>query len=272
MEVSAIMIEPVTIDKDRRLSDALSLLEKKKVDRLVVIEGGDVTGILTYADIADRLGVSKVIAVSIGRLHVSSAMTDTVITVSPSDDVTDVAQLMIERGMSGCPVIDQENKLVGVISKTQISELVKKVEDVKVEDLMTSEGLLVVNPVERLIKARMEMLTAGYSGLPVIDDGRVLGLLTERTVAEAMARFSVEVPDKYRASQIRQIRVVDAMLKQPPLISPEASISEAATLMLDSELNTLPVVGAGNQLMGIIGATDFTRFVAHKYKIPPKEE
>ena len=266
------MIEPVTIDKDRRLSDALSLLEKKKVDRLVVIEGGDVTGILTYADIADRLGVSKVIAVSIGRLHVSSAMTDTVITVSPSDDVTDVAQLMIERGMSGCPVIDQENKLVGVISKTQISELVKKVEDVKVEDLMTSEGLLVVNPVERLIKARMEMLTAGYSGLPVIDDGRVLGLLTERTVAEAMARFSVEVPDKYRASQIRQIRVVDAMLKQPPLISPEASISEAATLMLDSELNTLPVVGAGNQLMGIIGATDFTRFVAHKYKIPPKEE
>ena len=274
MEVSAIMVEPVTIDKDRRLSDALSLLEKKKVDRLVVIEGGDVTGILTYADIADRLGVSKVIAVSIGRLHVSSAMTDSqsLITVSPSDDVTDVAQLMIEHGMSGCPVINQENKLVGVISKTQISELVKKVEDVKVEDLMTSEGLLVVNPVERLIKARMEMLTAGYSGLPVIDGGRVLGLLTERTVAEAMARFSVEVPDKYRASQIRQIRVVDAMLKQPPLVSPEASISEAATLMLDSELNTLPVVGAGNQLMGIIGATDFTRFVANKYKIPPKEE
>ncbi|MHA2020354.1 MAG: CBS domain-containing protein, partial [Candidatus Thorarchaeota archaeon] len=107
MEVSQIMAEPVTIDKDQRLSYALELLDKKRVDRLIVTQNGTVTGILTYADIADRLSVSKVVAVSIGRLHVSSAMTDTVITVSPDDDVTEVAQLMVDRGMSGCPVVDK---------------------------------------------------------------------------------------------------------------------------------------------------------------------
>ncbi|MGY5874555.1 MAG: CBS domain-containing protein [Candidatus Thorarchaeota archaeon] len=270
MKVSQIMTDPITIDKDQRLSFALELLDKKGTDRLIVVENGDLKGILTYADIADRLGVSKVVAVSIGRLHVSSAMTDTVITVTPDDEVTDVAQLMVDRGMSGCPVID-DNKLVGVISKRELSSLLKKFDKVKVEELMTTEGLLVVNPVERLIKARMEMLTAGYSGLPVTDGGRVLGLLTERSVAEAMARFSVEVPDKYRASQIRQIRVVDAMIPQPPLASPEMSISEAATMMLDANLNTLPVVGEGNRLMGIISATDLTRFVANKFKIPDAE-
>ncbi|MHA2212540.1 MAG: CBS domain-containing protein, partial [Candidatus Thorarchaeota archaeon] len=102
MKASAIMVEPVTIDKDQRLSHALNLLDKKKVDRLIVTKNSDLHGILTYADIADRLGVSKVVAVSIGRLHVSSAMTDTVISVSADDDVIDVAKLMIERGMSGC--------------------------------------------------------------------------------------------------------------------------------------------------------------------------
>ncbi|MGY5853757.1 MAG: CBS domain-containing protein [Candidatus Thorarchaeota archaeon] len=270
MKVSQIMTDPVTIDKDQRLSFALELLDKKGTDRLIVVENGDLKGILTYADIADRLGVSKVVAVSIGRLHVSSAMTDTVITVAPDDEVTDVAQLMVDRGMSGCPVVDGD-KLVGIISKRELSSLLKKFEEVKVEELMTTEGLLVVNPVERLIKARMEMLTAGYSGLPVTDGGRVLGLLTERSVAEAMARFSVEVPDKYRASQIRQIRVVDAMIPQPPLVSPEMSISEAATMMLGANLNTLPVVGEGNRLMGIISATDLTRFVANKFKIPEVE-
>ncbi len=264
------MTDPVTIDKDQRLSFALELLDKKGTDRLIVVENGDLKGILTYADIADRLGVSKVVAVSIGRLHVSSAMTDTVITVAPDDEVTDVAQLMVDRGMSGCPVVDGD-KLVGVISKRELSSLLKKFDEVKVEELMTTEELLVVNPVERLIKARMEMLTAGYSGLPVTDGGRVLGLLTERSVAEAMARFSVEVPDKYRASQIRQIRVVDAMIPQPPLVSPEMSISQAATMMLDANLNTLPVVGEGNRLMGIISATDLTRFVANKFKIPEVE-
>ena len=105
MQVSQIMIEPVTIDKDQRLSYALETLNKKGIERLVVVQDGAVTGILTYADIADRLGVSKVVAMSIKRLHVSSAMTDTVITVGPDDDVTEVAQLMIDRGMSGCPVV-----------------------------------------------------------------------------------------------------------------------------------------------------------------------
>jgi CBS domain-containing protein len=261
------MIEPVTIDKDQRLSYALEQLDKKGIERLVVVHEGTVTGILTYADIADRLGVSKVVAMSIKRLHVSSAMTDTVITVGPDDDVTEVAQLMIDRGMSGCPVVDDNDKLVGVITKVQISKLVDRFDKIKVSELMTSEDILQVNPVTRLVKARGDMLAAGYSGLPVTDGGRVLGLITERMVADAMARFTVEVPDKHRANQVRQIRVVDAMLQQPPLVSAADSIAEAAKKMLDANLNTLPVVEKGNRLIGMISATDLTRFVANKFKV-----
>ena len=267
MQVSQIMIEPVTISKDQRLSYALELLDKKGVERLVVVQDGEVTGILTYADIADRLGVSKVVALSIKRLHVSSAMTDTVITVGPDDDVNEVAQLMIERGMSGCPVVDEDGKLVGVITKVQISKLVNRFDKIKVSELMTTEDILQVNPVTRLVKARGDMLDAGFSGLPVTDGGRVLGLITERMVAEAMARFTVEVPDKHRANQVRQIRVVDAMKQQPPMVAPEDSIAEAVTKMLDANLNTLPVVEKGNRLVGMISATDLTRFVANKFKV-----
>jgi CBS domain-containing protein len=272
MKVSQIMVEPVTIDKDERLSRALELLGKKGVDRLVVVQDGVVSGILTYADIADRLGVSKVVALSIQRLHVSSAMTDTVITVGPEDEVTDVAQLMLDRGMSGCPVVDAQGALLGVITKIEISRLVEKFDDVKIKELMTSKDILQVNPVARLVKARGDMLAAGYSGLPVTDGGRVLGLITERMVAEAMARFTVEVPDKHRANQVRQIRVVDAMLQQPPLVSPDESIAVAATKMEETKLSTLPVAGKGNRLVGMISATDLTRFVANKFKVESKSE
>ena len=91
-------------------------------------------------------------------------------------------------------------------------------------------------------------------------------------VAEAMARFTVEVPDKHRANQVRQIRVVDAMLQQPPMVKPDDSIAEAASKMLDAKLNTLPVVGEANRLAGMISATDFTRFVANKFKVPQASE
>ncbi len=268
MKVSQIMVEPVTIDKDQRLSHALDLLEKKRVDRLIVTEDNNVVGILTYADIADRLGVSKVVAVSIGRLHVSSAMSDTVISVSPDDDITDVARLMVERGMSGCPVIDEEKGLVGVVTKRELLPLVMKFDKVKVRDLMTSGEILQANPVERLIKARMDLLTAGYSGMPVTDGSRVIGLLTERLVAKAMAKFSTEVPDKHRANQIRLLRVADAMLSQPPVIKEDASIAEAAQLMIDTNLNTLPVVDKDERLVGIISTTDIARFVANKFRVP----
>ncbi len=272
MEVNQIMVEAVTIDKDQRLPYALELLDKKNTDRLVVVSDGEVIGILTYADIADRLGVSKVVAVSIGRLHVSSAMSDTVISVSINDDVREVAQLMVERGMSGCPVLDDQGKLVGIITKKELTLLMEKFTDIPVDSLMTTEDLLVVNPVERLVKARLEMLNGGYSGLPVVDGRRVLGLLTERMVAEAMAKFSSEVPDKHRSNQIRHLRVVDAMRQQPPLVPIGTSIAEAASMMLDAGLNALPVTGEGNSLVGIISATDFTRFVSNKFKIPEDGE
>jgi CBS domain-containing protein len=268
LEVSQIMVEAVTIDKDQRLSHALELMEKKDCDRLVVMQDDKVGGILTYADIADRLGVGKVVAVSIGRLHVSSAMSDTVITIQENEDLTAVAQLMIDRGMSGCPVLNKEGKLVGIVTKREITNLMDKFSDVPVDDLMTTEGLLTANPVERLVRARLEMLNRGYSGLPVTDGQRVLGLLTERTVANAMAKFSQEVPDKYRSNQIRLLRVVDAMIQQPPLIKQGTSVSEAAETMLGARLNTLPVVTEGNILVGVISATDFTRFVANKFKVP----
>ena len=272
MEVNQIMVEPVTIDKDQRLPYALELLEKKNTDRLVVVSDGEVTGILTYADIADRLGVSKVVAVSIGRLHVSSAMSDTVISVSTNDDVREVAQLMVDRGMSGCPVLDDQGKLVGIITKRELTRLMEKFTTIPVDELMTKHGLLVVNPVERLVKARFEMLNGGYSGLQVVDGKRVLGILTEKMVAIAMAKFSAEVPDKYRANQIRQLRVVEAMQQQPPLVPVDATVAEAAAMILDAGLNALPVVEEGNRLVGIISATDFTRFVSNKFKIPEKGE
>ncbi|MBS3793411.1 MAG: CBS domain-containing protein [Candidatus Thorarchaeota archaeon] len=268
MEVKKIMSEPETIDKDQRLSHALDLLEKKGVDRLIVTQDKELTGILTYADIADRLDVSKVVAVSISRLHVSSAMSGSVITVSPKDDITDVANLMLERGMSGCPVVDDEDNIVGVITKIELSKLVQKFDNVAVEDLMTAEDLLVASPVDRLVKARLDMLTAGFSGLPVTDGGAVVGLLTEKLVAEAMARFTSKVPDKYRSNQVRQIRVVDAMQQQPPVVNKETSIAEASTRMLDAKLNTLPVVDENDRLVGIISATDFTRFVANNFQVP----
>ena len=42
-------------------------------------------------------------------------------------------------------------------------------------------------------------------------------------------------------------------------------------MMIDANLNTLPVVGDGNRIVGIISATDFTRFVANKFKVPETE-
>jgi len=57
------------------------------------------------------------------------------------------------------------------------------------------------------------------------------------------------------------------MLQQPPLIGPGDSIAEASKRMREANLNTLPVVEKANRLIGMISATDLTRFVANKFKV-----
>jgi len=80
--------------------------------------------------------------------------------------------------------------------------------------------------------------------LPVVEDGELLGWVTERDIREA-----------YLASLIEQVSIGDIMIKDPITIAPEANLEEAAELLYRHGIGGLPVVDKG-KLVGVITVAD----------------
>jgi len=252
----------IVIDKDVSLSHAIDLMVKNRVSRLLVINKGKLVGILTERDILDRLGSSRIGALQASSIHVSSAMTMNPVTVTPDTDVIDAAKIMLEKKISGLPVLEGGD-LVGIITKSTMTKLCIKVRNVAVSQIMT-ENPLTVSPYERITNVRRIMLEKGISSLPVTEEGKLVGLITEGMIAKYLADFRSSVPEKYQTTRIRQIDVLDVMRKITPL-HPDDPVGDAAEKLIREKTKAAPVMDRREKLVGIVTKTDFTRLVANRF-------
>lgn len=136
----------------------------------------------------------------------------------------------------------------------------------KVADVM-SRGVLSVGPRDPVRKAAELMLRYGVSGFPVLDQGKLVGMITQgdflRRAETGTARHRAKLAelfadsgwlaDEYVHSHART--VADVMTRDVVTVSADAWLSDAAELMVRHHVNRLPVVGA-NGVIGIISRFD----------------
>ena len=85
--------------------------------------------------------------------------------------------------------------------------------------------------------------------MPVVEDGRVVGIISQRDLFRSAT-----------SAVIKTIKVKEVMTEKVLTISPEASIQDAARLMIDNRIGCLPVVEA-DRLIGLVTKTDILRYV-----------
>lgn len=91
--------------------------------------------------------------------------------------------------------------------------------------------------------------------LPVVKEGKLLGIVTDRDLKEATPSrvSSLDVHELY--SLLSEIKVKDVMTKHPLNIGPDESVEKAAVLMLENRISGLPVLENDN-MVGVITQTD----------------
>jgi len=105
---------------------------------------------------------------------------------------------------------------------------------------------LTVGPKENLSRARTLMRTAKVSALLVVDDGKLVGILSERDIWEHCPTSAVVLTEQQAEELLAQIRVGGVMALHPPVVTPETSLHEAAQLFAQSGRHGgLPVVENG---------------------------
>jgi acetoin utilization protein AcuB len=126
-----------------------------------------------------------------------------------------------------------------------------------VKDYMTRHPIL-IEPGKRVTDAQRLMMENNIRHLPVVGDGkRLLGLVTRQRLAippERLASLDMWEITRYLAN----LSVADLMVKGKDLctITPDATLEEAADLMIQHKISGLPVVEAGGVVVGILTETD----------------
>jgi len=136
----------------------------------------------------------------------------------------------------------------------------------KVADIMSSP-VYVMNADEPVSHARNLMLRHKISTLLVLNEGKMVGIVTKSDISNRLA----QTEPLWRRRPIDQIPIKLLMTDSVISIYPEASISQAAALMFENGVHNIPVIKNG--IVGIITRTDIVRYIAEnteemKTKVP----
>ena len=134
---------------------------------------------------------------------VANWMTKNVLTLTPDRSMMKASKLMKDNSISCLPIVDEDGKLVGIVSDRDIKdaspskattldmhELYYLLSEVKIKDIMTKK-VVTIREDETVEKAATLMLENHFGSLPVVDDdGHVAGVMTDTDVFKVLVEIS----------------------------------------------------------------------------------
>ncbi len=135
-----------------------------------------------------------------------------------------------------------------------------------VADVMTPNPMT-ISPSNSLRTAKRLMEEGNFRRLPVVESGRLVGIITDRDLRLAL-NSPLVLRDKWYDSYLLDHMAVEAcMTPNPVTITPDAPLDEAIRLIIERKFSGLPVVKEG-QVVGIITVTDLLEYLLHVLSEP----
>ncbi|NOZ76702.1 MAG: CBS domain-containing protein [Euryarchaeota archaeon] len=236
----------VTLEKGRKLTDATSLMKKNRISRVVVTDNGNLYGILTKTDIVRHMGSLSHGSVLPSTLRVSSVASSELVTIESDASLKEAAKLLYNKGISSLPVVD-DGQLKGILTTTDLARTLRDSQQ-PIEDIVTKP--YPVGPEDRVVHARRVMLDNDVDRVVVLEEGRIVGILTERDVGAALEAFKKDA-DRYQSSRIRQLKIGDVMTRDVVSLDISARVGDFCKLLLDKRISGVPVTREG-KLVGMV--------------------
>jgi CBS domain-containing protein len=180
--------EPKTAHPDDSLTEAVGRLGASRIGCLPVVEQGHLLGIVTTTDVL-AAEVRRSMTPPSGP-YVAEVMTTDVLTIHPDDRVLDAAARMQVNRIRHLPVVDSEGEVIGMLSDRDIRTAVgdpltafdrdgggPDFDALRVGQAMSAPAIT-TTPQESCAAASRAFIAHSASALPVVDDGRLVGIVS----------------------------------------------------------------------------------------------
>ncbi|MEM3899170.1 MAG: CBS domain-containing protein, partial [Candidatus Bathyarchaeia archaeon] len=229
--------------------DAVKIMAKEGFRRIPIADPGakTLTGIVTATDLVDYLGGGRKFEIIQQKFSgnifkainepIKLIMTQNVFAVKTTAEISEAIQLMKEKNVGGLPVVDEENRVRAIITERDIAHMfADRMSGVKVAQLMT-DRVVTALPQTTIFEAEKTMITQGFRRLPIISDGKVLGIITTMDIIRFFG--TGEVFKHLQSGTLTQVLNTPALkvaTTEVSMIDPEADAGQAAKIMRERNL------------------------------------
>ena len=263
----------VTVTPETSLTEARKIIDERQIRALAVMKDEKLVGIITKRGLL-RLDLSILEneswnqGVDMTEETVGEVMTLKPITLLPETLMPKAARIMLENKITALPVVEN-NKLIGIITNSDLLRFIlaeypglKK--DIRVKNYMTDE-VVTIDPETSLLECHRLMGTKRIRSLPVIEDGKLVGLVTRTDLMSSdpsrlSSHKNQEISMKILTQPVKKVMSTEVLT-----ISPEADLTAAVKLMLDHKIHVLVVVDDEKKLVGVITESDLFLMVVQKF-------
>ena len=130
----------------------------------------------------------------------------------------------------------------------------------KARDIMTRE-LTTVTPEQSVLECSQILKEKGFKHLPVLERGRVVGVVTDRDLKRVSASDATTLEIHELLYLLDKLIVAKVMTRDVVHIAADASVNDAARMILERKVGCLPVL-EGDALVGIITRDDLIALLA----------
>lgn len=275
----------VTLIPELTVQQAWTQMLKNQVKAMPVVDStGKVVGILTDEDLLERAGLHQRLSVAIrltseeinqeikslkaSPLRVKDVMTSPVITAKENETLGLATSRMVKSGLKRLPVVDEDGKLVGVLSRLDILRQVANVNYETpaphitsgavrtVSDIMSSE-IPMVNQDDDLSLIIEKFSQTNSHRLIVVDaDGKAIGLLSDSDIVARVQplkrRGILDALKNIGKPPVGKETANDLMSPGPLTVSPETSVVDALKRMLADSRKWMVVVDGKGHPLGLV--------------------
>ncbi|NOZ83125.1 MAG: CBS domain-containing protein [Euryarchaeota archaeon] len=236
---------PLSLDEHEPATRARAMFREFPYRSFPVVSDGKLVGIVTRSDVL-RITSSR------SNIRVAGVMSTSVITTHPEEPLEEAGEKMVLAGVEHLPVVasPEDSTLVGMLSARDVMQALvehgRKPRKATVSEVMLPPEHCDAQDSVSRVWARLQ--ESELPGMPVLKDGRVVGVITRRDIiARGIARLSLE-DEKGRK---RSPRVEKLMSTPAVVVPPSEDVVSAAELMLARDISMLPVV-EGESLAGVV--------------------